>query len=70
MPILDRNGVAIASVNRSTSPARTTLQNMMATRGRVLADARERISAELAQHPVLLHSVLGARPDARGSSAA
>jgi IclR family transcriptional regulator, pca regulon regulatory protein len=70
MPILDRNGVAIASVNCSTSPARTTLENMLVSRGQVLADARERISAALAQHPVLLHSVLGARADAQGSSGA
>jgi IclR family pca regulon transcriptional regulator len=68
MPILDRHGVAIASVNCSTSPARTDLENMMATRAGVLADARERISAALAQHPVLFHSVLGARADAQSGS--
>lgn len=61
MPIRDRHGVAFASVNCSTSPARTSLENMMATRAEVLADARDRISASLAQHPVLFHSVLGAR---------
>ncbi|HEX6453880.1 MAG TPA: IclR family transcriptional regulator C-terminal domain-containing protein, partial [Trebonia sp.] len=68
MPIFDRNGVAVASVNCSTSPARTSLENMMASRAEVLAGARERISAALALHPVLFHSVLGARADAQPGS--
>jgi IclR family transcriptional regulator, pca regulon regulatory protein len=68
MPIFDRNGVAVAAVNCSTSPARTSLENMMVTRAEVLAGARERISAALALHPVLFHSVLGARADAQAGS--
>jgi IclR family pca regulon transcriptional regulator len=68
MPILDRHGVAVASVNCSTSPARTSLENMLATRAGVLADARDKISAALTQHPVLFHSVLGARADAQAGA--
>ncbi|MFB7501585.1 IclR family transcriptional regulator C-terminal domain-containing protein [Streptomyces sp. NPDC056161] len=61
MPILDRQGVAIGAVNCSTSPLRTTMADMLTSRSAVLRDVRDRISLALDQHPVLLHSVLGAR---------
>lgn len=61
MPILDRQGVAIGAVNCSTSPLRTTMADMIDSRSAILRDVRDRISLALAQHPVLLHSVLGAR---------
>ncbi len=60
-PIVDRRGRAIAAVNCSTSPARTDLAGMLASRAQVLFEARDRISDALGQHPVLMHSVLGAR---------
>lgn len=59
MPILDGHGNAIAAVNCSTSPARTDMAGMLATRLEVLERARGQISSALQQHPVLLHSVLG-----------
>jgi len=61
MPILDRRGVAIGAVNCSTSPVRTTMADMLTSRSAILRDVRDRISLSLLQHPVLLHSVLGAR---------
>lgn len=61
MPLLDATGRAIAAVNCSTSPARTTLANMIKTRSEVLAQGRSQIDSALHQHPVLLHSVLGTR---------
>jgi IclR family pca regulon transcriptional regulator len=61
VPLLDRAGNAIAAVNCSTSPARTNLPDMVASRLDVLMRARSQISSALSQHPVLLHSVLGSR---------
>lgn len=61
MPIMDAEGNAIAAVNCSTSPARTTLEQMIASRLDVLSEARAQITSALRQHPVLLHSVLGSR---------
>jgi IclR family transcriptional regulator, pca regulon regulatory protein len=61
MPLLDDSGRAIAAVNCSTSPARTTVADMLKTRYDVLAQGRSQISTALHQYPVLLHSVLGTR---------
>jgi IclR family pca regulon transcriptional regulator len=61
VPILDRHGAAIGAVNCSTSPLRTTLPAMLESRAPILRDARDQISLALVQHPVLLHSVTGAR---------
>jgi IclR family pca regulon transcriptional regulator len=61
MPILDRQGRAIAAVNCSTSPLRTSVDDMLESRSEILRDVRDQISLALSQHPVLLHSVLGAQ---------
>lgn len=60
MPLLDGQGRAIAALNCSTTPARTSLENMLQTRREVLARGQSQIMAALRQHPVLMHAVLGA----------
>jgi len=60
MPLLDSEGNAIAAVNCSTSPARTSLADMLKTRREVLERGQSQITAALRQHPVLMHAVLGA----------
>jgi len=59
MPILDRSGFAIAAVNCSTTPARTDLSEMYASRFDILERTRSQINAALLENPALLHSVLG-----------
>lgn len=59
MPLLDSAGHAIAAVNCSTSPARTSLDSMLETRREVLERGQSQITAALRQHPVLMHAVLG-----------
>jgi IclR family pca regulon transcriptional regulator len=61
IPILYRQGAAIGAVNCSTSPVRTTLEDMLTSRSEILRDVQSRITGALRQHPVLLHSVMGAR---------
>jgi len=60
MPLLDSAGHAIAAVNCSSSPARTSLDDMLKTRREVLERGQSQITAALRQHPVLMHAVLGA----------
>lgn len=59
MPLLDSEGHAIAALNCSTSPARTSMSNMLRTRRKVLERGQSQITAALRQHPVLMHAVLG-----------
>jgi IclR family pca regulon transcriptional regulator len=59
MPLLDSSGNAVAAVNCSTSPHRTSMKDMLETRRDVLEKARLQISSALRQHPVLTHAVLG-----------
>jgi IclR family pca regulon transcriptional regulator len=59
LPILDQQGRAIGAVNCSTSPVRTSMEEMLTSRSKILREVRDRISLALSQHPVLLHSVVG-----------
>ena len=61
MPLLDAEGHAVAAVNCSTTPARTSLEDMYLSRREALERGHAQISAALRQHPVLLHSVTGLR---------
>lgn len=61
MPLLDSEGRAVAAVNCSTSPARTSLASMIETRREALERGHAQITAALRQHPVLMHAVLGVR---------
>jgi IclR family pca regulon transcriptional regulator len=61
MPLVSSEGFAIAAVNASTTPARTTLADMLRSRREPLERAHSQISTALRQHPVLAHSALGSR---------
>lgn len=66
MPLLNEAGTAIAAVNCSTTPARTTLEGMVTSRREPLQRAHSQITTALRQYPVLMHSVL--RSDGAGRS--
>jgi IclR family pca regulon transcriptional regulator len=59
MPLLNSEGRAVAAVNASTTPAHTTLADMLTSRREPLERAHSQITTALRQHPVLLHSALG-----------
>jgi IclR family pca regulon transcriptional regulator len=59
MPLLNSEGQAVAAVNASTTPAHTTLADMLTSRREPLERAHSQITTALRQHPVLLHAALG-----------
>lgn len=60
VPLIDDTGSPVGALNCSTSPARTTVDNMVKTRRETLERGRSQIMSALRQHPVLMHAVAGA----------
>ncbi len=57
VPILNERNEVVAAINCSTSVARTTRKDMVATRLPILREAAQKIEQELRRYPVLAHSV-------------
>jgi IclR family pca regulon transcriptional regulator len=57
VPIFNEKNEVVAAINCSTSVARTTRKDMVATRMPILKEAAQKIELELRRYPVLAHSV-------------
>lgn len=61
VPILAADGRAIAAINCSTSPERTSAPAMIETRRDALMRGRSQIQNALKRHPPLIHAIEGTR---------
>lgn len=59
VPVFAENGAVVAAVNCSTSPARISREEMLASRLPLLQVTARQISETLRHNPALVHSVLG-----------
>lgn len=57
VPLKTKDGRVLAAVNCSTSPSRIEQKELIRSRVPLLRDAARQISAELEQHPALVHAI-------------